>query len=354
MQSRVYTEDELDEWREWFDRLDSPGPYHTPEYISLLAGEFEYDSERAEAFVYGSEDAFVYYPYIRRSLDDLPFADNAVEDPSQYSDIVSSWYYGGPLLSNGADSSIAGDSLQAFTEFCATEGIISEFIRFDPNRCNHEIFSELEPMFNRETVYVDFSKDEETLWDEFEKRNRNAIRQAKETDLVIEPTCDPDEFEAFYEIYTNAMEAKDASSHYRFSLSFFEKLFATDFATLTVARYGDEIVGGAVVVHENGIAHDYLRASNPDYWDMRVNNLLCYETMMEMRERGFKRFDFQGGRPGVFKFKKGFSTEDRGEFYIAKQTHLPDIYDQLKSAASDFGIDVSTGYFPAYRREKSN
>jgi hypothetical protein len=354
MESRIYTEDELDEWRSWFERLDSPGPYHSPEYLSLLAGEFEYDSERAEAFVYGDEDEFVYYPYIRRSLADLSFADAAVEDPNQYSDIVSSWYYGGPLLSDDADPSLAGEFIQVFTEFCATEGIVSEFIRFDPNRCNHEAFSDLDPELNRETVYVDLSKDEKTLWDEFEKRNRNAIRQARETDLVVEPTSDPKDFEAFYDIYTNAMEARDASRHYRFPFSFFEDLFDTDFATLTVARYDGETVGGAVVVHENGIAHDYLRASDPDYWHMRVNNLLCYETMMEMRTRGFERFDFQGGRPGVFKFKKGFSTEGRGEFYIAKQTHLSDVYDSLIAMAADTGIDTNSGYFPAYREAKSN
>jgi hypothetical protein len=73
-----------------------------------------------------------------------------------------------------------------------------------------------------------------------------------------------------------------------------------------------------------------------------------------MRSRGFGRFDFQGGRPGVFKVKKGFSTENRGEFYIAKQTHLPGVYDSLIAAAADTGIDTNTGYFPAYREEQSN
>jgi len=121
-----------------------------------------------------------------------------------------------------------------------------------------------------------------------------------------------------------------------------------------VARHGNDVVGGTAVVHDDTIAHDYLRASNPDYWDLRVNNLLCYEMLMKMRQRGLDRFDFQGGRPGVFKFKKGFSTEGRGNFYIAKQTHMPDVYQRLTEAAATHGVDTDTGYFPAYREEQSN
>lgn len=353
MSRRIYTIEDREMWQEWYDRLDA-GPYHSPTYLETLAGEFEHDSERAELFVYGDSDSFVYYPYIRRDLADLPFIGEALSDPEAYSDIVSSWYYGGPLLSDGASPLLADEFAEAFTEHCADSGIVSEFIRFDPNRQNHDRFDALKPTFNRETVYVDLTKGIDTLWDEFEKRNRNAIRQAQQTDLVVESTTDSDDFEAFYDIYTNAMEARDASDHYRFPFSFFETLLGTDLATITVARYEGNVVGGAVVVHNDSIAHDYLRASNPDYWDLRVNNFLCYGVMMEMRDRGIDRFDFQGGRPGVFKFKKGFSTEGRGEFHIGKQIHCPEVYDSLTEAAANTGIDTTTGYFPAYREAKSN
>lgn len=355
MNWQTYTGDELDAWREWFDALEDVSPYHSPKYLDVIAGNLEYESERPELFIYGSRDEFVYYPYIRRDLDELPFASAALADPATYSDLVSSWYYGGPILSPNASESLATDFTEAFRQYCADANIVSEFVRFDPNRRNHETFEELGPEFNRKTVYVNLTKPKETIWDEFEKRNRNAIRQAQESDLVVEPTTDPDDYEAFYEIYSNAMEAKDATTHYRFEFSFFEEVFETgDLSTLVVARYDGDVVGGTAVVQNGRIAHDYLRASNPDYWDLRVNNLLCYEILMEMRRQGLERFDFQGGRPGVFKFKKGFSTEGRGEFYIAKRTHLPEVYEQLVTAAADHGVDTDSGYFPEYREEQSN
>jgi lipid II:glycine glycyltransferase (peptidoglycan interpeptide bridge formation enzyme) len=243
---------------------------------------------------------------------------------------------------------------EAFSDFCANNGIVSEFIRFDPNRKNQNRFDALEPMYNRETIYVDLTKTTSTIWKEFEKRNRNAIRQARQTNLVVEPTSDPSDLELFYDIYTSAMEAKDASDHYRFPCRFFRTLLNSDISTMIVARYDNEVVGGSVVVHNDHIAYDYLRASNPNYWDLRVNNLLCYEAMMCMRKQGINRFDFQGGRPGVFRFKKGFSTEGREEFHIGKRIHCPEVYESLTQAATNIGIDTDTGYFPAYREVKSN
>lgn len=355
MLKRIYTLSEFEGWQKWYDRLPEAGPYHSPTYLGVLAGDFEYESEFAEVFVYGTEDAFVYYPYLRRPMSDLPFAAETFSNPDAYSDVVSSWYYGGPLLSPGADQALAAEFAEVFDEYCRDARIVAEFVRFDPNRRNHERFDALEPTFDRETVWVDLTKPKVTIWEEFEKRNRNAIRQAQETELLIEPTTDRADYEAFYDVYTDAMDAKDASRHYRFQFSFFERLLGEEtLASLTVARHDGDFVGGSLVVHDESIAHDYLRATDPDYWDLRVNNLLCYDTMMTMRKRGLERFDFQGGRPGVFKFKKGFSTKDRGEFYLGKRTHLPGVYDDLTTAAAEHGIDTDTGYFPAYREEQSN
>jgi catechol 2,3-dioxygenase-like lactoylglutathione lyase family enzyme len=75
---------------------------------------------------------------------------------------------------------------------------------------------------------------------------------------------------------------------------------------------------------------------------------------MHMRGTGRERFDFQGGRPGVFRFKKGFSTENRGEFHVARRVHKPQAYDELVDAADAAGVEVDTDYFPQYRNDTSN
>jgi len=342
---------ELDDWWTYYDRVGRPGPYHRPDYLDLLAGNFEHDAERPELFVLEDGDDVVYYPYVRRSLETVSFADRTDADLTAYDDIVSSWYWGGPFASSG---DLCRTFAEAFTEHCRSENIVAEFVRFDPNVENHERFTCLDPSFNRDTVRVDLTQSEEEIWNAYEGRNQRAIRQAQETDIAIEPTTDPDDVADFHRIYSNAMEAKDASEHYRFTRSFFEDLVVgSELGSLLVARYEGETIGGFIVAHDEEIAHHYLSASNPDYWDMRVNNLLYHEVVMYARETGRRLFDFQGGRPGVFNFKKGFGP-GRGELHLARVVHMPDVYEDLVDRATDAGIDTESGYFPAYRVELSN
>jgi hypothetical protein len=352
MESICLSASELDDWWTYYDRAGKPGPYHRPDYLQLLTGHFEHDDEQPELFVLDDGDDLVYYPYIRRSLESVPFTEDADTDLAAYDDIVSSWYWGGPFTSR-KDGELCERFTEAFNAHCRAENIVAEFLRFDPNEENHERFECLEPSFNRETVWVDLSAETDALWDGFEKRNRNAIRQAQDTAIEVTPATDRENYLAFHDIYSNAMDAKDASNHYRFDVEFFVDLLGSDLGTLLIATYEDDVIGGSMLVHDERIAHDYLRASNPDYWDMRVNNLLCYEAMMHMRETGRERFDFQGGRPGVFKFKKSFSP-DRGELYLGRVRHMPEVYDDLVAQAEDAGIETDSGYFPAYRVEKSN
>jgi len=350
---RVYTEGDLSAWWEWFDTLEDPGPYHSPAYLDLLAGNFEYDAEHPELFVYGNQDAFVYYSYIRRPLDTLSFDADVLGDPADYSDIVSSWYYGGPLLSSGGDESLASEFVEAFREYCRETRIVAEFVRFDPNLENHTDFACLDPTYNRQTVPVDLTRPKDAIWDGYESRNQRAIRQARESALTIDRECTESDIETFQDIYMNAMQARDAAEHYRFSEDFFKRILDTSLFSLVVARYDGDVVGGFVIAHDSTYSHHYLSASNPDYWDYRVNNLMYHEAVMYMHDTGRDVFDFQGGRPGVFKFKKGFSP-DRGEFYIGKRTHMPDVYGTLVDAAETAGIDTESGYFPPYRIEQSN
>ena len=353
----VYSAEEIDSWAKYFDRLDDAGAYHAPAYLRTLAGNFE-PPEEAELFVLDPDylNGFVYYPYLTRPLAALPFAEETNAELKSYRDIVSSWYYGGPIASvPEAATDLAGRFVEQFGETCAQRGIVTEFVRFDPNLKNHACFPGIEPTFNRETVPVDLTGGADAIWDGYEDRNRRAINQARETTLEVEATRDRSDVDAFHSIYTDAMDAKDAHAHYRFDAAYFHELVEDypELASLLVVRYEDEVVGGFIAVHDDRTAHHFLSASIPDYWDMRVNNLLYHEVVMHFHDRGFTMFDFQGGRPGVFKFKKGFSPRRR-EFFVAKRTHMPAVYEQIVEAANRAGIDTDTDYFPAYRVEQSN
>lgn len=349
----VLSAGETEEWLNYYREVGEPGPYHHPDYLELLTGNFEHETERAELFVFQDGSGTVYYPYIRRPVDTVPFADSLEDGLRGYDDVVSSWYYGGPVASEEANKTTIEGFTQAFSEYCVESGIVAEFVRFDPNIENHEDFPALNPQHNRQTVPVDLTGTEKDIWAGYEDRNKRAIRQAQESDIEVDRGYTADDLEAFHGIYSNAMEARDAAEHYRFSLAFFERILDSPLFDLIIAHCDDTVVGGFIIAHDECNSYHYLSASNPDYWDDRVNNLMYHEVVMYMHDTGRDLFDFQGGRPGVFKFKKGFSP-NRGEFYIGKQIHMEEVYADLVTAAKSAGVDIDSGYFPAYRREQSN
>jgi len=354
MQTQTLGTGELSEWYEYYDQLPEKGPYHNPTYLSLLEGHFEFPTEAVRLFVLVDDDEFVYYPYFCRPLSETAF-DPPDLDVEGLFDIVSSWYYGGPLLSNPERTDLAEGFIDEFSAYCREEGIVAEFVRFDPNIRNDQDFPALNPESNRQTVHVDLIQSLDAIWDDFSSSNRTHIRNARDAGFNVIKANDHDHVAAFHDIYSDAMEAKGASEHYRFSLEFFVEMVLDnpEIATLLISRYEDDIVGGSYLVHDGPTVNEYLRASDPDLWDLGLNNHLCYCAIEHMHERQFSRFDFQGGRPGVFQFKKAFSS-DRGEFYTAQRIHDQASYDRLVESAADHGINTDTDYFPAYRKGRSN
>ncbi len=346
---KILSEDELDDWFDYYDRLEDKGVYHNPQYMHFMADHF---NGRPELLIYEDGKDFVYYSYYKRPITELDF----IHENDGYEkcfDIVSSWYYGGPIPSNtnikGEDSLIKSFNKE-FKSFRNKSNIISEFVRFDPLLKNYKLFDRLNPEYDRNTVFVDLSQSEDKIWENLQSRCRRAVRQAKDTKLKIEHTEDEDEIKDWSFIYSDAMEAKNAGEHYRFSYDLFKELLIEnkDISKLLISTYEGDVVGGFIIVHDNNVGHHFLSATMPKYWDMRINNLLFYNVILFCKEQGMDIFDFQGGRPGVYKFKKSFSPT-RGEFYMGKLIHDDVMYNKLIATAKENGKTVKKDFFPQYR-----
>jgi len=339
-----------------FGRLfgrSSWGIYHDPRYLRVLA---QHNGAVPELFFYGDEENFVYYPYFKRSLPDFP-EDDCEIDLQEYCDIISSWYYGGPIVTTEVEGEsqlrkiLIEEFLDSFREYCREEKIVSEFVRFDPIIENYRDFRDrLGLELTGKTVYVNLGESMDKIWDLFEGRNRTAIRKARGEPLTVEEGTNLEKLRKFNEIYTEEMDRKGAGDHYRFGVEFFEELaqrLGDQFHFFTM-RYRDRIIGGGIVLESGGTAHDYLRASRPEYWDYNCNNYLLFKEIEWFQEAGRDIFDLQGGRPGVFNFKKAFSPL-RGEFHTAGIIHDPPIHDKLVSLAGVENGDNEEDYFPEYR-----
>ena len=345
---RIYHTDEkgFHEWKNYYSRLLQKGIYHSPEYIKLL--EEHYQNE-AELFVFGDDENFVYYPYIKQCLSDLLFLKEDQINVKGYYDIVSSWYYGGPLIkAEKTQERLFHDFFDAFNDYAAKNGIITEFIRFDANLRNYELYPPGYALFDRETVYVHLTQTLQAIWADFSTANRRAIRKAMQNGFQVHETDITDEtrWTKFFDIYQSEMRRKNAPKHLVFPISFFFKLkeeLSGASILLTIERDG-VCCGGFIIVFEGEFAFHFLSATSPEYWPERVNNLLFYHAILWAKENGYSVFDFMGGREGVFKFKSNFSSS-RNKLYVAKVVHNQDLFEKLSH-----GVETDRlSFFPSYR-----
>lgn len=350
------SEPDFSQWKDYYNRLAEKGIYHSPDYIICLE---KHHQDEAELFIFGNEQEYIYYPYFRHRLDKLPFADKCDIYLSDYFDIVSSWYYGGPLLSNSRiDENILKKFIKAFSDYSRQQRFVSEFIRFDPNLQNHLKFVELLPVSkNRDSVYVDLRQTEDRIWISMEGRARTAIRKSIKLGVKVHISNDKRDIAKFCKIYNAEMKKKMAPSHYLFGQEFILGLFNTlgSKIKLIYAVVDDIFISGGLFVYEVGEAvHYYLMATDHDYFRYQANNLILYEAMLYFKNKGgAKIFDFQGGREGVYKFKKSFS-KNRASFFTCGVIHNLPLYQKLVHCRNEFSSKVEGAFFPDYRIKDTN
>lgn len=348
----------IPEWIHYYNLLESKGIYHRPEYIKVLE---RFSGHSAELCILEEDThCFMYYPYFRRNLENLPFAQHCDFPISEYSDIDSSWYYGGPLLRLERREDEAGlirSFVEAFSNYCHESKIVSEFIRFDPNLENHLHFKRFLPISrNRQTVYVDLTQSEDEIWRNMDGRARTAIRKAKKMGVKVGISSDKRDIETFYEIYAAEMKRKKAPAHYHFAIPFFQELFENldhRFALIYAEVDGTFFSGGIFVYEEDRPAHYYLMATSYAHRNYQSNSLILYEAMLFFKKMGLKVFDLQGGREDVHYFKKSFSKH-RAPFFTASIVHNRQVYEQLVKAKDTFMGKDNSYFFPAYRVNDTN
>lgn len=351
-------ENSINEWSRYYNIISRKGIYHCPQYIRVLE---KHSGNPTELFIYEINDNnFIYYPYFKRSLEKLPFAQHCKSFPHGYFDIDSSWYYGGPLLQS--DHPTMKDKLvtsfpKAFLDYCKASKIVSEFIRFDPNLSNYKYFGKLLPLSkNRDTVYVDLSQPEDDIWMKMEGRARTAIRKAKKMGVKVHASNNKENLIKFCDIYALEMERKEALPHYRFNQQFIFRIFDAigERIQLIYAEIDGTFISGGIFIYELGqAAHYYLMATHQSYRHYQANNLILYEAMRFFKSKGIKIFDLQGGREGVYYFKKSFS-KNRAPFFTSGIVRNATVYDKLVKLKENHLGPQETDFFPLYRLKETN
>lgn len=337
IRSYTYYKEDIDDWWEYYNRLPAEFRcvYHRPDYFLFQEEE---GMGKAVCQIFEKADRFVYFPALLRPLP---------HEVEGY-DLISSWYYGGPLASWTDWEPFSIEWINAIIEGRMGLDAICEFVRCDPNLRNHQLLNRpYEVCFNRPTVVVDLKTSWEDITRGFSSQNWRNIRKAERSCLDVEIDKSERAWTQFAQIYQEEMLRKDAPPHLRFGNEFFNRMSSLSCFILFAIKLQGTVIGGFVAAHAANIAHHYLSAVRHEHWERRPNNLLFTRVLSFFWEKGFTLFDFQGGRNGVFRFKKNFSKL-RNDFFVAKC-----IYDERRFHELLNRVGERKGnYFPPYRTQE--
>jgi len=325
--------------------------FTSPEYISLFQ---EYHGYEAFFVFYGDEKNYVLIPYFKRPI-------SASKGMDKWYDIVSPWYYGGPIHNiketNLLDK-LCKEFLEKFSKYCKENNIVTEFQRLNPLLENYGLYKHDSSLFfDRKIVYVDLTKDLNTLYNEYDRHARKNIKKAVRSGLKVYSDDNRKGIKNFIEIYAKSMKQKNAKEFYFFNERFFNNLFDTfkNEIKLFHVEYNGKIICSSIELGKYGILHDYLRGVDSEVLPLRPNDILLNEIIIWAKSAGYNYFSIGGGASsavddGIFRFKKSFSAT-LADFYVYKKIHNSEKYMELCNLKGKKQDDVQyekAPFFPEY------
>jgi hypothetical protein len=357
----LYTNDNS-EWMELLNKHTCKDPCYLPKYLSIYEGLDNKDSfvnfgGKGVLYVYGDFTNYIIYPFFKRSISFLPFADDNLK---KMYDIVSPYGYGGPLaqiVDQTSTEELWSQFFQTFDVFCKENNIISEFCRLHPIFENHVPVSKFSNGITQklgQIVYIDLINSEDTIRENMIHGHYRKVRNAiKNPDLNFEFINQDYQPKVFFELYSKTMQRVGAQNKYLFSLKFFQDVFQSlaEFVRLYRVRYRGKICAEWIVFIYGDQAYAWLLGSDHDYLRFYTNILLVYDSCLQLKAEGLKFLNLGGGSgvkdDSVFQFKSGF-TKLRKDYYVYKKIHLKHEYDRLVELV-ECKMPDSGDFFPKYR-----
>ncbi|ACV63618.1 conserved hypothetical protein [Desulfofarcimen acetoxidans DSM 771] len=345
----VISPSQTNRWLEAIKRIDGLDLHYRLEYCRLWA-----DDGWPEMFVYQEGNDYLVYPYIIRSINQIPgFKDKLSEE---LYDITTPYGFGGPITSQEAGIKFRENFYQCFSRYCYEKNIISEFIRFHPLLENHRLWEEQLTLTQvSSNVYVDLTCSPEELWANYDYSNRKNIKKAYKEGLKVLIEEEPFHFQEFLAIYHHTMDRNKASGSYYFPQEFYEQLHCDLKGCFIYAHTikDGKIISTELLVFNERYIHSFLGGTLLEYFSCRPNNILKHEIIEWARSKGIKYFLLGGGyadEDGIFRYKRSFSRNGVKDFYVGKKVHNEEAVKRLEQLMIFEKRMHGENYFPPYRR----
>ncbi|MEN3045235.1 MAG: hypothetical protein ABDH37_08520 [Candidatus Hydrothermales bacterium] len=334
---------EKKEWERILKLFEPSDIFYTYDFIEANC---QIEKGVPEAIFYEGDEGIFFYPYIKRSLNDLIYVPDKFRE---YFDITSPYGVGGPLLV-GKIKNLS----KMIEDFFKDSKVISEFVRFHPLIENYKNFEGIYTLIKVSSiVYVDFLdfKGEEEMFKSLRENHRRNINYAIRESFEIKINYPENFYELFYDKYIETMRNKMAEKRHFFPKSFFEKIKNINGVEFWLLFKDGLFITGDIFLKKYPYS-SYFLGSGFSSKLKGLNHFLIYSFMKDVFRKNF-RFLMLGGGVGkddsLFHFKLGFSRRIKN-YFISKKIYFEKIYNELVEEFIKFKkIKEKPLLFPQYR-----
>jgi len=332
------------EWLSLVESCEQPDLHFLPEYMKLYEEKIQ---GKALLFISKDQDTknLVVYPFFLRDIRKITIFSELKEEVF---DIISPWYYGGPLLKNVyKKNQTLKKFLIDFQEYVKKNNIISEFTRIHPILDKNQEFSSIVKATPQDLIsYINLNQSLETIWDNFKKSNRNSINAAIRNNIQIKFSKSYETLRVFTNFYHETMKRLNVNAWYFFSFDFFKNItnsLNNNFIVAT-AIHQNKIISSALFFYKYGISYYWLSGYDNMKRNLFPNNLLLFESIKWLKEKGNHCFILGGGNANLNKFKQSFTNTTTKKFHFNKIHDLA-YYEKLLGMYKIKEIRDNNGFF---------
>jgi hypothetical protein len=321
-----------------------------PEYALL----FKRPCDRAVALVGEDRAGTILFPNVLRPLAAEPWARRG----EARWDAIGPYGHGGPFAWGDGPRDDAA-FWRAHAAWCLEERIVSSFARLSlfPAQLAALPGGVEERGLN---VVRTLWPDPEAVWRDYAHAARTNVRAAQRAGIEVDVDRDAARLGDFVEVYLHTMARRGASSWYRFSPAFFERLVSrlAGHVVLFHARLGRRVVSSELVLFSDDHMHAFLSGTWADAFPLRPNDLLRHEAVRWGIAEGKQAFVLGGGYApgdGIFRHKRNLAPRGTASFRVVSLTHDERACGELLRARAAWAAEHAEAwqprpdFFPTYR-----
>ncbi|MCP3932550.1 MAG: peptidoglycan bridge formation glycyltransferase FemA/FemB family protein [Bacteroidetes bacterium] len=281
------------DWNKLLLTADNPSFFHTSQWASVLSESYNYEPLYFSVIEKGKLTALLPVMGINSILTgkrgvSLPFTDECppiARDSEQFHEIFNK------VIQHGKKEGWKHIELRGGDQYFPDNNPSNSFLTHD----------------------LDLSCSEKELFNSFRSSTKRNIKKAIKENVIVSIFDSIDAVKSFFRL--NCITRKDHGlppQPYSFFKNMARHVMAARNGIVVLASHSNKIIAGAVYFFFGEKAMYKYGASDKTYQNLRANNLVMWEAIRWLAEKGYKSLSFgrtEPGHHGLNQFKTGWGTK---------------------------------------------